>query len=99
VHGQHGAEGACADIRVDNKYVGAPDRSVSYHTSAWECGVREHQPNYTYYVPLTSDMEAKRIDIVVLGLGNRMKVNTIRPEVWITAYPVPFQIKQLVLER
>lgn len=99
VHGSHGAEGAYAAIRVDDKYVGAPDRSVSYHTSAWECGVREHQSNYTYYIPVTSEMEGKRIDVVVLGLGNRMKVNTIRPEVWITAYPVPFEIKELVLER
>ncbi|NQT81831.1 hypothetical protein HQ563_02320 [bacterium] len=99
VHGLHGAEGAYAAIRVDGKYVGAPDRSVSYHTSAWECGVREHQWNYTYYIPVTSEMEGKKIDVVVLGVGNRMKVNTIRPEAWITAYPVPFEMKELVLER
>jgi len=99
VRGSHGAEGAYAAIRVDDKYLGAPDRSVSYHTSAWECGVREHQSNYTYYIPVTSEMEGKRIDVVVLGLGNRMKVNKIRPEVWIMAYPVPFELKELVLER
>ena len=102
VHGSHGAEGAYAAIRVDNKYVGAPDRSVSYHTSAWEAGVREHQSNYTYYIPVTMDMEGKRIDVVVLGLGEKMNqpecVKSIRPEIWLTAYPVPFQIKELVLE-
>lgn len=99
VHGLHGAEGAYAAIRVDGKYVGAPDRSVSYHTSAWECGVREHRSNYTYYIPVTSEMEGKRIGVVVLGVGNRMRVNTIRPEVWITVYPVPLEMKELVLER
>ncbi|HUT31708.1 MAG TPA: discoidin domain-containing protein [Sedimentisphaerales bacterium] len=103
IHGSHGAEGAYAAIRMDNKYIGAPDRSVSYHTSAWEAGVREHQSNYTYYIPVTSDMEGERIDVVVLGVDEALsqpeRVESIRPEVWITAYPAPFETKELVLER
>ncbi|MHC4213630.1 MAG: discoidin domain-containing protein [Planctomycetota bacterium] len=103
VHGSHGAEGAYAAIRVGNKYIGAPDRSVSYHTSAWEAGVREHQSNYTYYIPVTSDMQGRKIDVVVLGVGEQMnqpeRFKSIKPEVWITAYPVPFETKELVLDR
>jgi hypothetical protein len=103
IHGPHGAEGAYAAIRMGNKYIGAPDRSVSYHTSAWEAGVREQQSNYTYYIPVTNDMEGERIDVVVLGVDEALnrpeRAESIRPEVWITAYPPPFETKELVLER
>ena len=96
INGRHGVEGAYAAIRVDGKPVGAPDRSVSYPGNAWECPARNSDSNYTYYIPVTKDMIGKNIDAVVLGLrgGN----TDIKPEVWITAYPIPFKTKELVLE-
>jgi hypothetical protein len=103
IHGPHGAEGAYAAVRIGDKYIGAPDRSVSYHTSAWEAGVREHNSNYTYYIPVTSDMEGKKIDVVALGvdasLNQPERAEAIKPQAWITAYPAPFETKELVLER
>jgi hypothetical protein len=53
--------------------------------------------NYTYFVPVTSDMAGKPMDVVVLV--NSDGVNEIRPEAWITAYPIPLVTKELVLTR
>jgi alpha,alpha-trehalase len=95
LNGRHGIEGAYAAARVDGKPVGAPDRSISYPSNTWEYKVRETDRNYTYYIPLTEDMKGKKIDAVVLG----MKDGTadFKAEVWITAYPAPFERKRLIL--
>ncbi len=97
VHGEHGPECAYAAIRVNGNVVGAPDRSVSYHSSVWEAGVRELGAGYTYYIPLRPEMGGKTIDVVLLRVGEKPETDTISPEVWITAYPVPFETKELVL--
>ena len=96
INGQHGIEGAYAAIRVDGKPVGAPDRSVSYPSNVWECPARNAHSNYTYYVPITAEMAGTKIDAVVLGL--RGGSTDIEPKVWITAYPIPFETKELVLD-
>jgi len=95
INGRHGIEGAYAAIRVDGEPIGAPDRSVSYPSNVWECPARSSDSNYTYYVPATRDMIGKKIDAIVLGLrgGN----TDIEPAVWITAYPIPFEARELVL--
>lgn len=95
LQGKHGIEGAYAAIRVNGKAVGAPDRSVSYISNTWEYPVRKKDSNYTYYIPLTEDMVGKKIDAVVLGMKNG--ISEFKPEVWITAYPIPFVKKKLVL--
>jgi hypothetical protein len=51
VGGVHGDEGAYAALKVDGKYVGCPDRSVSYPSNVWEFLVARVDRNYTYYVP------------------------------------------------
>ena len=95
--GRHGREGAFVSFRVDGRLVGAPDRSVSYPTNVWEFRVEPKDENYTYYLPLTPDMVGRKIEVVVLGLADGML--DFKPEVWITAYPIPFEYKTLVLER
>lgn len=95
--GRHGIEGAFAAIRVDGRPVGAPSRAASYPANVWEAEVRKTDSNYTYYVPVTSDMVGKPIDVVVLVLKDG--VNEFHPEAWITAYPVPFESHELVLAR
>lgn len=97
LNGRHGDEGAYAAVRVNGKPVGAPDRSLSYKSNAWEYPVPRAESNYTYYVPLTADMIGARIDAVVLVLKNG--VAEFNPEVWVTAYPVPFEKKELVIGR
>ena len=96
IHGEHGVELACAALRVGDRYVGAPDRAPSYPSNSWECPVRESRGNYTYLFPLDSEMEGQTADVVVLVLrdGGTM----LKPEVWQTAYPIPFAERELILE-
>ncbi len=94
---RHGVEGAYAAIRVNGKPVGAPDRSVSYPCNQWEYSVRRRESNYTYYVPLQEDMIGAKIEAVVLVMKDG--ISEFKPEVWVTAYPIPFVKKELVLTR
>jgi hypothetical protein len=95
VNGEHGLEGAYAAIRVDGEPVGASDRSVSFPSNTWEYPPQKKSSNYTYYVPLAEDMIGANIDAVVLGLKNGL--DDFKPEVWMTAYPVPFSEHLLTL--
>ena len=95
VNGNHGREGVYAAVRVDGKHIGAPDRAVSFPSNTWEYIVRSSSRNYTYYIPVTPEMTGKKIDVVVLGLNR--EIEELKPEVWITAYPIPFVKKELVL--
>ena len=95
--GRHNPEGAYAAVRVNGRPVGAPSRAVSYNANVWEAPVQSVGGNYTYFVPLTSDMVGQPIEVVVLVMKDG--VNNIRPEAWITAYPLPFASKELVLKR
>jgi hypothetical protein len=96
LNGKHGDEGAYAAIRVNGKPVGAPDRSLSYKSNAWEYPVPRTESNYTYYIPLTPDMVGAKIDAVVLVLKNG--VSEFKPEVWVTAYPVPYEKIEMILK-
>jgi len=95
LNGEHGVEGAYAAIRVNGQPIGAPDRSVSFPANTWEYPSRKRPANYTYYVPLTEDMQGAKIDAVVLGMKNGL--GKFKPEVWITAYPAPYSAKMLTL--
>ena len=96
VNGKHGIEGAYAGLKIDGKYFGCPDRAPAYKSNVWEADVRESDKNYTYYFPLKKDMIGKKIEVYVLGFD---KANLeLTPEVYITAYPIPYRKKLLVLE-
>jgi len=95
VIGRHGRECVYAALRIEGKYFGAPDRSLSYPSNVWEYCNAESNSDYTYYVPLTKEMLNKKIDVVVLILKGGS--NDVKPEVWITAYPIPFQSMELIL--
>ncbi|MDH5768849.1 MAG: hypothetical protein OEZ31_07840, partial [Nitrospirota bacterium] len=95
LNGEHGNEGAYAAVRVDGRLVGAPDRAVSYLGNTWEYFNTERKSNYTYFVPLEKDWVETKIDVVVVVLEGGK--NDIQPEVYITAYPIPFEAKKLVL--
>jgi len=49
----------------------------------------------TYFVPLEKNWTRKKIDVIVLVL--KAGRNEMQPEVYITAYPIPFEAKELVL--
>jgi len=97
LEGLHGREGAFAALRVGGRLVGAPDRTVSYPTNVWEFRVEPKAENYTYFVPVTPDMIGQKIEVVVLGMNKDML--DFKPEAWITAYPIPFESRELVLQR
>jgi hypothetical protein len=96
LEGEHGIEGAYAAIRVDGKPVGASDRSPSYPVNPWEYPVVAVNSHYTYYIPLTKEMEGKEIEIIVLGMkGGETK---FIPTAYLTCYPVPYKKLELVLK-
>ena len=95
VPGRYGNEGAFAALRVDSKPVGAPDRAPSYESNTFEYPLKKVEGFYTYYIPLTADMTGKQLEAVVLANSGPI---TSMPEVWITAYPIPFEEKELILE-
>ena len=95
VNGNHGEEGAWAGFKIDGEYIGCPDRAPSFASNTWEYRNNTGNQNYTYYLPLTEDMKGKQIEAFAMTFGNQSE--TIKPEVWITAYPIPFESKNLVL--
>lgn len=97
VNGVHGRERAAVAFRIDGKLVGAPDRSPSFPSNAWEVPPRSVDRNNTFYLPLKPEWAGKRVEAVVLAFDPE-RVD-LQPEVWVTAYPAPFAQKTLVLER
>jgi hypothetical protein len=97
LEGEHGLEGAYAALRVDGRPVGAFDRSPSYPVNPWEYPVAEVGSHYTYYIPLTREMEGKKLEIVVLGMKNGE--TNFKPAAYLCCYPKPYQKKELKLYR
>jgi hypothetical protein len=94
LNGFHGVEGAWVGFKMDGRYIGSPDRAPSFASNVWEYRVEKTDKNYTYYLPLTEDMKGKEIEVYVLGFNNEI---SITPDVWVTAYPIPFDAKILNL--
>ncbi|WP_404308674.1 hypothetical protein [Neorhodopirellula lusitana] len=94
-NGPHGREGAWVGLKVDGRYVGAPDRAPSYPVNPWEYPVGKSTGNYSYYIPVTADMIGKKCELVVLGYDAENL--GFQPDLWLTSYPIPFQQKTLVL--
>ncbi len=95
INGMHGREGAWAAMKVDGCYVGSPDRAPSFTSNTWEYRNADTDRNYTYYIPLTSNMKGRKIEVYALSFGNA----DLKPEVWVTNYPIPFRQKTLVLKK
>ncbi|WP_455498252.1 hypothetical protein [Coprobacter sp.] len=97
INGKHGVEGAYAALKVDGNYVGASSRAVSYPANPWENATVRSDSNYTYFFPLNKSMERKQIEAFVLGYEPD-KLD-LKPEVWITAYPTPYEEKTMIIYR
>lgn len=91
INGKHGREGAWAAMKVDGRYVGCPDRAPSFTCNPWEYRNADSDQNYTYYIPLTPDMKGKKLEVFALSFGS----SDLKPEVWVTNYPIPFRQKAL----
>jgi len=97
INGKHGREGAYAAAKVDGKFIGAPNRAPSYLCNPWESFNPRKEENYTYYIPLLEEYKGKNIEVFIMGYD---KDNLdFSSELWITAYPYPWERKTLVLNR
>jgi hypothetical protein len=97
LEGEHGNEGAYVAARIDGRFVGAPDRAVSFPSNTWEYYNEEKNSHYTYYIPLKKAWKGKNMDVVVLVLEGGK--NQFNPGAYITAYPIPYESRELVLFR
>ncbi len=95
LNGLHGKEGAYAALRINGAPFGATDRSVSFPCNSWNYQTIGSDSNYTYYFPLTPAMKNAAVEAVVLVAKNGSA--NFKPEAWITAYPIPYQKKELIL--
>ncbi|MCX6874955.1 MAG: hypothetical protein NTW21_14280 [Verrucomicrobia bacterium] len=101
-HGKHGRDGAYAALRMDGRWIGAPQRAKAYPANPWETGNGHPDDNFSYFFPVTEDMLGVSIDAVVMQFeseGNpKIPLGEFSSEVWLTAYPIPYVSQQLVLE-
>jgi len=97
LNGKHGKDGAYAAAKVNGKLVGAPDRAPSHLCNPWEYFNARRDGNYTYYIPLKEEYVGEKIEVFVMGYDKEnLEFN---PELWITAYPYPWEKIKLVLEK
>jgi hypothetical protein len=97
LNGDHGVEGAYAAAIIDGEIRGAPDRAQSYQSNTWEYVNSRSDKNYTYYIPVDANDVGKPIGVYVLGFDKDHL--DFKPEVWIAAYPIPFEKVKLLLEQ
>ncbi len=97
INGTHGIEGAYAAIKVDGKYLGAPDRARSFQSNTWEYVNATSNSNYTYYFPVDSSYVGKNIEVFVIAYQEDNI--ELSPEIWISANPIPYEKLKLVLTK
>jgi len=97
LNGLHGIEGAYVAAMVDGELRGAPDRAQSYQSNTWEYVNSRSDKNYTYYISVDESDVGKTIEVYVLGFDEEHL--DFKPEVWIAAYPIPYEKIKLVIER
>ncbi|MEX2569007.1 MAG: hypothetical protein WD431_23900, partial [Cyclobacteriaceae bacterium] len=69
----------------------------SHLSNPWEHFNSRKDENYTYYIPLKEEYIGKVIEVFVLGYDKEYL--DFKPELWISAYPYPWEKVKLVLER
>lgn len=95
VPGNYARESVYATLMVNGHLMGAADRSPSFPYNNWaEYG--DGTGNYTFYFPLTKAMLKKKLDLIVVSSDK--EAGRLSPEVWQTAYPVPYEQKILTLK-
>jgi len=94
VEGNNGGEyGVVPGFKIDGKYVGTPARAPSFNFNPWEGHRGTGGANRTFYLPLTEEMAGKKIEAYLVARKNLK----IKPEIYVAAYPIPFDSRTLVL--
>jgi hypothetical protein len=97
LYGEFGHELGYAAVRMGDRVIGAPRRSPSFPYNAWECHIwKPVTGNYTYYIPVTPDMIGQPLEAVALLLRGGV-AEALRAEAWVTAYPIPYGSRELVV--
>jgi len=99
--GPHGRDGAYAALRIDGKAIGAPRRAIDYPINPWDIGNHRDNKGLSYFFPVTQDMIGKKIDALVLQFESeeetKVTLGEMTAQIWLTAYPIPYESKTLVL--
>ena len=99
INGKCGEDGAYAGFRINGKPVGCPDRAPSYKSNTWECSVRTTDHDYTYYLPLTADMQGATFDAFVMSVMDDSKYHDLDIKVYLSAYPYAMGGKMIELKK
>ncbi|WP_297088292.1 hypothetical protein [uncultured Draconibacterium sp.] len=94
--GTHGVNKAFSALRMDGKPIGSPLRAPSFPFIVRGMGPEEVDKNNTYYFPISDEMKGKKVDVV--GLLLKGGETDVKPHVWTTCYPTPYEIRELRLE-
>jgi len=97
VEGIHGSENVTAAFRMGDRILGCPDRAPSFPSNTWECAVRGSDRNNTFFLPISEDMVGKQMEVIVIGMDPEHL--DLKPVLWQSAYPVPFQEEKLLFSR
>lgn len=95
VPGEYNPENIFAGIRTAKGIIAPADRSPSFLYNNWEY-VGFSNGNVSFYFPVTNSMLNKKLEAVLISTNDSLE--DISPELWITAYPIPFAEKKLTLE-
>jgi len=95
VPGDYDPEKVFAGILVDGELIPPYDRSPSFLYNNWE-HIEKAKGNLSYYFKAGKKLLNKKADIYLFS--SVAFPSAMQPELWITAYPIPFEKKQLVLE-
>ncbi len=96
IEGDYGSNGAFAVIQIYDSLIGAFDRSPAYVFNNWEHVACQQNGNYTYYFKIPANALLSNVTVYVFGLSGFEKIK--EPQVWLTAYPIPFEKKRLTLK-
>ncbi|BDD09055.1 hypothetical protein FUAX_14870 [Fulvitalea axinellae] len=97
VNGEYGEDGAVVALKIGDRYVGSPDRAPSYAFNDWETTRKGYGgKNNTFYIPVDRSMIGEDISVRILCKKKEVELN---PEVWISAYPIPYVSKTLRIGR
>jgi hypothetical protein len=95
VPGSYSPEQVFAGIKDGPLILPPNDRSPSFLYNNWE-HVDTATGNASFYFAIGSSMLHKRLEVALYSTNKDLAY--IKPELWITTYPLPFAQRRLVLE-
>lgn len=95
VPGDYDPEKVFAGILMEGEIIAPYDRSPSFLYNNWE-HIEKAKGNLSFYFKADKKLLNKKAEVYLFS--SFAFPSTMHSELWITAYPIPFEKKQLVLE-